>query len=70
MAPHLLSIPGEIRNMIYEYALTEDDGICYCEDAQGVAWACTYHIGEDIASDADIREDTTRHSESDGQESV
>jgi hypothetical protein len=70
MAPHLLSIPGEIRNMIYEYALTENDGVCYREDAQGVAWACTYHFGEDVANAADIRDDTIHNSKSDGPEFV
>jgi hypothetical protein len=36
MAPHLLSVSGAIRNMIYEYVFTEDDGVCYLKDAQGV----------------------------------
>jgi hypothetical protein len=51
MAPHLLSLSGEIRNTIYEFALTEDDGICYGEDAGGVDWLRTYHIGKYIKSE-------------------
>jgi hypothetical protein len=57
MAPHLLSVSGEIRNMIYEYALTENGGVCYREDARGVGWLCTYQIGKDITSDIGLKED-------------
>jgi hypothetical protein len=57
MAPHLLSVSGEIRNMIYEYVLTEDDGVCYREDARGTGWLCRYHIGNDIRSDIGLEEE-------------
>ena len=33
MAPHLLNRPAEIRNVIYEYALTAEAGLFYFEDS-------------------------------------
>jgi hypothetical protein len=49
MALHLLSLPAEIRNRIYEYALTEDDGVSYREDDSGKGWLCIYEadFGDD-----------------------
>ncbi|KAF2244819.1 hypothetical protein BU26DRAFT_522567 [Trematosphaeria pertusa] len=47
MAPPLLRLPGELRNTIYEYALTEPRGIYYCEDKNGVGRLC---LGSDVKS--------------------
>jgi hypothetical protein len=57
MAPHLLSLSGEIRKTIYEYTLTKDDSVCYRENAHGIGWLCTYRIGNDITSDLGFEED-------------
>jgi hypothetical protein len=37
---HLTTLPAEIRDLIYEYALTETDGVCCREDENGVVWLC------------------------------
>ena len=37
MAPHLLSLPPELRNTIFKLALTDPDGVIYRESDQG-AW--------------------------------
>jgi hypothetical protein len=42
MTSHLERLPGELRNEIYEYALTMDEGICYREDDHGVGWLCLH----------------------------
>jgi hypothetical protein len=42
MALHLLTLPGEIRNRIFEFALTESEGVNYREDERGVGWLCLY----------------------------
>jgi hypothetical protein len=42
MESRLLQLPGELRNKIFEYALTIDDGICYREDKVGVGWLCLH----------------------------
>ncbi|CAN9468951.1 hypothetical protein AA0117_g6282 [Alternaria alternata] len=42
MESRLLQLPGELRNKIFEYALTIDDGICYREDKLGVGWLCLH----------------------------
>jgi hypothetical protein len=42
MKSRLLQLPGELRNKIFEYALTIDDGICYREDKVGVGWLCLH----------------------------
>jgi hypothetical protein len=78
MALHLLSLPAEIRNRIYEYALTEDDGVCYREDDSGKGWLCIYeadfgdddyivHIPEEPETDDD-QSDT--HEEPSADESM
>ena len=38
----LLQLPGELRNKIFEYALTIDEGIYYREDKVGVGWLCLH----------------------------
>ncbi|KAF2023930.1 hypothetical protein EK21DRAFT_118304 [Setomelanomma holmii] len=50
MALHLLRLPGEIRNKIYEYALIETEGVCYRE-GNGVGWLCIYHAADDGESE-------------------
>jgi hypothetical protein len=40
MESRLLQLPGELRNKVFEYALTLDDGVCYREDNLGVGWLC------------------------------
>lgn len=42
MALHLLTLPGEIRNKIYEFAITESEGVNYREDERDVGWLCLY----------------------------
>jgi len=39
---HLLDLPGEIRNFIYEYVLTEEKGVSYYADEKdiGKGWLC------------------------------
>lgn len=49
MALPLLTLPEEIRNGIYEFALTKSDGINYREDKRGIGWLCLYErdLGDD-----------------------
>ncbi|CAN9215801.1 unnamed protein product [Alternaria alternata] len=42
MESRLLQLPGELRNRIFGYALTIDDGICYRKDKLGVGWLCLH----------------------------
>jgi hypothetical protein len=66
MARHLLSLPGEIRNLIYEYVLTEKDGICYRKDENGRGRLCIYvpEKGEDDVTCQPIRSsEQSAHSE-------
>ena len=46
----LLQLPGELRNRIFEYALTIDKGIYYREDKLGVGWLCLHpqNFEEDV----------------------
>ena len=37
---HLFRLPGELRNRIYEYALTEANGLLYREDERGIGHLC------------------------------
>lgn len=39
---HLLDLPGEIRNFIYEYVLTEDKGVSYYLDEMDIGWLCLH----------------------------
>ncbi|CAO2654144.1 Nn.00g108770.m01.CDS01 [Neocucurbitaria sp. VM-36] len=40
MAPHILRLPGELRNRIYKFALFEEKGLYYRLDKSGVGWLC------------------------------
>jgi len=42
MARHFLTLPGEIRNQIYEYALAEEKGVVYHEDENEIGWLCLH----------------------------
>jgi hypothetical protein len=57
MAPHLLTLPGEIRNCIYKYALTEEDGVCYRQDEHGNGWLCKYEKDEGYGEIGGKRDD-------------
>ncbi|KAF2640355.1 hypothetical protein P280DRAFT_526680 [Massarina eburnea CBS 473.64] len=48
MAPYLLTLPGEIRNQIYEYVLTKPNGVVCVKDSHGVSRLINYK--EDIKS--------------------
>jgi hypothetical protein len=40
MASRLLSLPGELRNRVYDFALSTCDGLDFSEDDQSVGWFC------------------------------
>jgi hypothetical protein len=66
MARHLLRPPREIRNTIYEYVLTEEEGICYRKDESGRGRLCIYvpEKGEDVVTCQPIRSsELSAHSE-------
>ncbi|KAH7091162.1 hypothetical protein FB567DRAFT_577103 [Paraphoma chrysanthemicola] len=44
----LLRLPGELRNRIYAYSLSEEQGISYREDKNGVAWLCLREHNGDV----------------------
>lgn len=44
MAPTLLTLPQEIRDIIYEFALTEKYGLIYQEDEHGVGRLCSGNL--------------------------
>ncbi|KAH7081638.1 hypothetical protein BKA63DRAFT_550278 [Paraphoma chrysanthemicola] len=57
----LLLLPGELRNRIYAYSLSEERGISHREDKNGIAWPClckhngdvqTLPVAEDIPGSA------------------
>jgi hypothetical protein len=69
MSTSLLSLPGEVRNIIYRFALTESAGLDYVEDTRGVGWLCleTAQSDSHTLSELDEREqpqvsDTTQKS--------
>ncbi|KAH7091161.1 hypothetical protein FB567DRAFT_616620 [Paraphoma chrysanthemicola] len=41
-ASPFLRLPGEVRNCIYAYALSEPKGVYHREDADGVSWLCLH----------------------------
>ena len=49
MAPGLLTLPAEIRNIIYELTLTEKNGVNFHLDSRGARRLCLYEkeAGED-----------------------
>jgi hypothetical protein len=51
MAPHLLSLPSEIRNSIYEYALTQAEGLLYHKNSNDVGQLCTRGIEDMVNND-------------------
>jgi hypothetical protein len=42
MSSPLLLLPGELRNNIYGFALSEENGLDYIKDAQGIGWLCLH----------------------------
>jgi hypothetical protein len=58
MSSNFLSLPGEIRNQIFEYALDEVNGLEYFEESSGLAWLCLSNPDSD-ASVSDNSSSTT-----------
>lgn len=57
MEPHLTTLPPEIRNFIYEYVLTEAEGVCCRKDEYGVLRLCSYSSESEIqAKNVEITE--------------
>ena len=66
MSDYLLSLPGELRNRIYQFVLFEEHGLNYVEDNHGVGWLCLPNSRVEI-SDTEIIDteiNNTKHAES------
>jgi hypothetical protein len=50
MSSPLLSLPGELKNMIFKLALSESDGVDFVEDESGNGWLCLHARDRDVTS--------------------
>jgi hypothetical protein len=60
MSPQLFLLPGELRNKIYEYALSEEKGLDYVKDAQGVGWLCLHKSQTEVKHAGNIELEKNR----------
>jgi hypothetical protein len=65
MSSPLLSLPGELRNMIFKLVLSEADGVEFIEDDSRNGWLCLYVRDRDTASF--ITPDTPMHTVKNGR---
>jgi hypothetical protein len=50
MSSPLLSLPGELKNMIFKSALSESDGVDFVEDESGNGRLCLHARDRDVTS--------------------
>ena len=67
MARHLLTLPGEIRNLIFEYALSEEKGVVYHEDEKGVGWLCLHNGARTGVADSVMITPASEEDEKEGE---
>ena len=54
----LLTLPGELRNTIYRYAVSEEKGVCYHVDECGVGWLCLHNPNGRTATERNLIKST------------